>query len=316
MIAAIMTVPLIGLTGLSLDYSRALQARSYMQDKSDAIALAMAVKGPDVDRSGILASLLAAANANSDYGAISFKTEWSTPTDYVVTASSTVPVTLSGFIPGASQILDVKVSATARYKGAEYLYEAPQAAMLDPEAGDYNRIAVYCFNAMKASDPVTHGRTQMTEIADNGGSTYNNPMPRCASGEVMSYKLYNSRNVRTTPTKWNSATNEHYEYYTDTQMTQNGETYDLGGWAILETVLCPSLAACKPVSQGGVIPEGKNRTPQHATEACAPGKYMYYGWEDRPPGRGTTDRDYDDIRVIIKCPTVTKTSDELVRLVH
>jgi hypothetical protein len=33
---------------------------------------------------------------------------------------------------------------------------------------------------------------------------------------------------------------------------------------------------------------------------------MYYGWEDRPPYYGWTDRDYDDIRVIVECPTITR----------
>jgi hypothetical protein len=134
---------------------------------------------------------------------------------------------------------------------------------------------------------------------------------------MMSFRLYNVRNSRTTKSNWDRAAVEHYDYHTDTELDQNqAETYDLGGWAILETVLCPSLEKCKPTNQGGVIPYGKNRNPVRAREACAPGKFMYYGWEDRPPGRGDSDRDYDDIRVIIECPVVTIVGDQTVRLIR
>jgi hypothetical protein len=53
---------------------------------------------------------------------------------------------------------------------------------------------------------------------------------------------------------------------------------------------------------------------------------MYYGWEDRPPGlSGTssnwqhiawTDKDYDDIRIIIKCPTFETVGERNARLIY
>jgi hypothetical protein len=98
-------------------------------------------------------------------------------------------------------------------------------------------------------------------------------------------------------------------------MVGHVEQYDLGGWEILETVLCPSLEACRPQSEGGIIPEGRHRVPERVREACAPGKYMYYGWEDRPPGRGWTDRDYDDIRLIVGCPVIEYEGNKRLRLV-
>ncbi len=49
---------------------------------------------------------------------------------------------------------------------------------------------------------------------------------------------------------------------------------------------------------------------------CLPGKYMYFGWEDRPPGYGWTDGDYDDIRVIVECPKVSTTTTTVVRLIE
>ena len=92
--------------------------------------------------------------------------------------------------------------------------------------------------------------------------------------------------------------------------------YDLGGFQILETVLCNTLAECRPVSQGGIIPEGKERIQQRASKPCETGKYMYYGWEDRPAGLGWTDRDYDDIRVIVECPSMEQVGQRSVRLIR
>ena len=58
------------------------------------------------------------------------------------------------------------------------------------------------------------------------------------------------------------------------------------------------------------------RTPQQADQACSPGKYIYFGWEDRPPGYGWTDSDYDDIRVVVECPSTTTTRKTVVRLIE
>lgn len=64
---------------------------------------------------------------------------------------------------------------------------------------------------------------------------------------------------------------------------------------------CATETECQKISKGGVVPEGKNRTPHLKKRPCVPGSYMYYGWEDRPPGSGWTDADYDDITFILKC---------------
>jgi len=117
---------------------------------------------------------------------------------------------------------------------------------------------------------------------------------------------------------------QRFEYYTDTEIKNGSYDYDLGDWKVLETVLCDDVKECKPKSKGGIIPEGKNRTPVQAKGVCSPGKYIYYGWEDRPPGMSGpsddwtdiawTDRDYDDIRIVIGCPTLETVNDRLVRL--
>jgi hypothetical protein len=209
-------------------------------------------------------------------------------------------------------------------------------ANLDFEAGDYNRIYVYCFNKLRKNDPDMGRRADsMTAISDNGGTNYVYEMPQCdAATETLSYRLYNVRNMRTTPAKWDGGSAERFNHFSDTELTDAtsppagvaaysftrgthtttaGLTTNFGlkeKDGLLETKLCNTLAECKPKSQGGILPEGKDRKPNKETKPCAEGKFMYYGWEDRPyyaagaPAGidGWTDRDYDDIRLIVECP--------------
>jgi hypothetical protein len=160
-------------------------------------------------------------------------------------------------------------------------------------------------------------------------------MPACKANETFSYRLYNVRNARTQPHLWDTAqpgtliannaadwadpwsNNKSYNYYSDTRMVGGVPTHQFAnGVPILETVICKNLGQCKAKGNGGILPSGTNRTPQQATEACSPGKYIYFGWEDRPPGYGWTDSDYDDIRVIVECPSTTTTSSTVVRLIE
>lgn len=316
-ITALALVPLVGAMGMAMDYSRALSARDLFQAKADAAALSVAKYGPTVSQSAILQNVRDTLQADAGMRNLVVDARWTAINDYTVTISGDLPLSLTQVIPGVGSTLPVKVETVARFKDALRIYKPPNVTQLDPEAGDYNRVYAYCFNKDKKADPVSRGRSPEIAIADNGGTSYRDPMPVCQAGEMMSFRLYNVRNSRTTRSNWDRASVEHYDYHTDTGLDQNqAETYDLGGWAILETVLCPSLQKCKPKNEGGVIPYGKNRTPERAKEACSPGKFMYYGWEDRPPGRGDSDRDYDDIRVIIECPVVTIVGDQTVRLIR
>lgn len=210
----------------------------------------------------------------------------------------------------------------------------PVTAQLDPEAGDYNRMYVYCYDDSRRNF-ADRGRSQMTAIADNAGTTYNFTMPSCKPNETFSYRLYNVRNARTQPWLWDTAlpgtliannaldwanpwgNNAAYNYYSDTRMSGGMMTHQFeNGVPILETVICENLNQCKPRTNGGILPSGSNRTPQQANKACAPGRFIYFGWEDRPPGYGWTDSDYDDIRVIVECPSTTTTRTTVVRLLE
>lgn len=330
---ALSLIPIVGAAGVAVDYARASNAKSFAQGQADRAALFGIQVGPEGDTSRYIEDFKRAMRDR--YGDVAWvngmdvQGVWVSEVDFRVEARGNVPVTLLAAVPGMSDNVPIGVVAAARLAEPKYVYNPPEVSELDPEADDYNRIYVYCFDAEEKDDPETRGRTQMTAIADNGDdSEYEFTMPRCEAGETLSFRLINVREARTRPELWDNG-GPRFEYYTDTVINDNGaEQYDIscegdnnacsnppaGGWEILETVLCNSPDECKPKSQGGIIPEGKDRTPQRATQACSPGKYIYYGWEDRPPGTGWTDRDYDDIRIVIGCPSMEQEGERNVRL--
>ncbi len=327
LVFSLLLVPMLGAVGLAVDYQRVSSARQFLQSQVDAAALGGAGAGPDGNTGRWVERARRAIEAEFPNAAwldgLTVNGNWQSASRFAAEADAAVDLTFMRIMPGVPDNVDVTVRAVAEIVLPNLVYEEPLLALLDPEAGDYNRLSAYCYAPPAAGGPggdaidVTaspDGRSQMTVIADNGGTTYSFTMPRCAAGEVLSYRLENVRMARTQPHLWDDPLRERYEYFTDTVLADGVEQYDLG-WEIVETVLCDNLDACRPAGEGGVIPEGKNRVPERATGACTPGKFMYYGWEDRPPGRGWTDRDYDDIRVVIACPVMEFQGDKRVRLV-
>lgn len=318
-IFAIASVPIFGAVGAAVDYTRATHVRSFMQEQADAAALAMAHDGSTGDPSLYLEQARAAISDRYGDGnwisGLEVDSEWMSQTDLRVSVTGKVPVTILAAVPGFPKNVKVSALSAIHVEEPALVYGPPTVTQLDPQASDYNRISVYCFNPKKKRDRKTHGRTQMTDIADNAGSSFKGyEMPSCAAGEALSYRLYNARDARSDRGRWYAKSTEKYEYFTDTEIKAGIETYDLDNLDILETVLCNKASDCEPKSKGGILPEGTNRTPERAKARCSPGKYMYYGWEDRPPGRGWTDQDYDDIRIVIGCPTVQEVGDRVVRL--
>ncbi|WP_404403563.1 TadE/TadG family type IV pilus assembly protein [Pelagibacterium halotolerans] len=188
--------------------------------------------------------------------------------------------------------------------------------------------------------------------------------PQCPDGSELSFRLENVRFSRGQAYYWEDEYNEdmgwdghsrvdfapgghghkgRFNYYTDTYYEDgvDGEQYDgltlpdvnnpyvqPGAPAkVLETILCDTKEECETTADGGIIPhEQTDREPLRASESCQEGKYMYYGWEDRPPGLSGpddtwedvawTDSDYDDIRVVIQCPVEKSIGDRNARLIH
>jgi hypothetical protein len=231
-------------------------------------------------------------------------------------------------------------------------YQPPESRTLDPEAGDYNEIYVYCFDTQGGGSPASR-RSQMTLVSNNmpagsniaqisGGQIPVNPpssptWPRCTQeGQTLSIRLRNIRHVKSNPVLWSNPNatisgvrpgRPERNFFTDTQIDQWVERFDLQGFNILETVRCDTQAACTPGSGSSIIPTGRNRqnTRRRETQPCEPGKFMYFGFEDRPPGQtgansnwlqpAWTDSDYDDIRIVMRCPNSGRLGDAFVRLV-
>ncbi|PZU51344.1 MAG: hypothetical protein DI568_01785 [Sphingomonas sp.] len=222
-------------------------------------------------------------------------------------------------------------------------YEPPEKTDLDNEAWDYNRLYAYCYK-YNGTGTAASRRSQMTLIADNVptsgtgvsnfwteagkrgfGKVGNYIWPECDKGESLSFRLENIREVKqavsnTTTTKnaWtnydNNKANMLFNHYTDTVIAAGVENFSGLTQSILETVRCDTKDLCDPNKSGTVIPKGKNRTPQVSGLPCLPGKYMYFGWEDRPPNGGS-DKDYDDIRILMRCPKTGTLGDGMSRLV-
>lgn len=316
-------IPILGAAGLAVDYARAFNAKNLIQAEGDNLALSAVQLGNDGDHAHLVEHFRQATAQRWGDGYwldnLEVEARWINAADFQVDVRARVPTTILGALPGYSDAVNVVTVSTARIAEPKWVYKEPEIADLDPEAADYNRIYVYCFDEDEKDDPETQGRTQMRAMADNAGSDYSDfTMPQCEPGQNLSYRLMNVRNSRTQPERWDdhSPWIERYEFYTDTVYEQGLPQYDLGGFDILETVLCNNLAECRPVSEGGIIPEGEDRIPQRANKPCEAGKYMYYGWEDRPPGLGWTDRDYDDIRVIVECPVAEEVGQRNVRLIR
>lgn len=323
------TLPIFGAVGVAVDFSRAANVQSFVQQQADAAALAGAQLGPAGNPATIVAYVKTVTEERYGKGSwinnMTVQGEWITPLDYRIKVNGVVPTAILAAVPGFQNKVGIAASSTARIAEPRYIYTPPTLNELDNEAGDYNRISIYCFNPAKRDDPVTKGRTQMTVISDNAGTVFPYVMPRCEGGEVLSYKLLNVRLVRGEPSKWMDPRQTRFEYFTDTQIVNGKDSHDPSVKDVVETVLCKDLVECKPKSKGGIIPEGKNRIPVQTNQTCSPGKYMYYGWEDRKPGMNGpsatwtdiawTDKDYDDIRIIIGCPTIEAVEDRLVRLV-
>lgn len=230
-------------------------------------------------------------------------------------------------------------------------YDPPEGTNLDNEAGDFNEMYAYCYDMAGLGTPASR-RTQVTLIANNlavGQTTSGltsgvysdmpaNPMPwpNCSGkDQSLSFMLKNYRHRKSHPGLWTNpglivsgrtSPVDPIVHWTDTMISNGVETFDTNTNKILETVLCDTSDKCNPAKAGNVVPQGKNRsaTKQTNTVGCSPGKFVFFGFEDRPGGPGAkaswldpdwTDFDYNDIAIRMKCPNSGKLGDPFPRLV-
>lgn len=158
--------------------------------------------------------------------------------------------------------------------------------------------------------------------------------PKCdEKGMTLSFRMRNIRHVKSHPGLWSNRNlridgrepnRPEHNHYTDTIVADGRESFPGLIQPITDNVRCDTLDACNPGAAGNIIfPPGFVRKNRHlpgggrvparvAPEGCAPGKFMYFGWEDRPQnqvGANTswldpawTDADFDDIGVVMRCP--------------
>lgn len=336
-------LPLMGLTGAALDYSRTTDLKEELRAASDQIALTVAT----ADNPFAAPLILAAARENlaEELGdrvqVVSVTGSWIDSANYEVLIEARLRTALLAAVPAMPNPMTASVRSVSNRIPPTWRVLPPDMSMLDPEAGDYNRIYMYCFDPSRV-DEEDKGRRDFVAIADNSSTTvYDAELPECGAGEFVSYKLRNVRGARKYPNRWDDPSREVYEYYTDTIVdpntrvlehdihgyrVRNGtqwDAIDMEGVGLIETVLCENMGECKEKRDGGVIPNpDRHRTPEQATAACEEGRFMYFGWEDRPvypkghPRHGDwTDADFDDIRLIVSCPEIV-TTNRIVRLVE
>lgn len=334
---AISLLPLFAFAGVAVDFSRARYTQIYLSTTADSEALTVGASDDPTVGAGALAAVRTAVQTR--YPALqnlAVTAAWADASNYQVTIQGDLPTTLLQAVPYMPKTMSVASLSMVNRIPAVMQTEPPKLSQLDPEAGDYNRIYMYCYDNRRKTDADKGRRAEtMVPVSDNGGTTYDqSKLPQCKAGETISYRLHNVRNMRTTPSKWDDTSQEVYDYFTDTSvdpvtrvqtLTMVGQrtyasgsttTLDMTANPILETILCDTEAQCKPKSQGGILPNNHQtgRTPAVATGGCLEGKLMYYGWEDRPPNMGS-DTDYDDIRLVVTCPKLVKVQDKQVRLV-
>lgn len=344
-IFAVTLLPVLAAAGAAVDYSRLLDARQKMHREGDQLALAAAASGNTAQAASAVESARKGLLARTPgIRTVSVEGTWLDPSHYRVSVGATLDMTIVSALPGMPDTVRLGVVSIAQVMPPVLRVLPPRLSMLEPEAGDYNRIYIYCFDPLWAeknpNDP-NKGRRDFVPLSDNASpptdfeKEYKKEkkeykLPACVGGEVPSYMLRNVRNARTRPALWDTD-RDYYEYFTDTKMDRHTKVMtinyvgeyidnqrrrtpeDLTNRPMLETILCDSEKECRTTDQGGILPTRRtNRNPATATGACAPGKLMYYGYEDRPGG----DRDYDDIRLVISCPEVVEDQAKNVRLVR
>lgn len=327
---------LFGAAGTAVDYGNMARIRAVERSVADSTALLVA--SADTPEAAVEGIRLATAQLNtrlsgqSANGGFDVTGQWLDGSNYRVTISTRVRTNFVHLLPGMPREVVVSTAATVNRVAPKYENAPPAVSQLSPEAADYNRIYFYCYSSdPKRQKEQDKGRRAVTPIADNGTPPTNydlGAMPTCKENEAPSYMLRNVRDARSTRSRWDEMGRNTYEYYMDVTIdtgtrvqTVNmrgrnvgtGEVIDTVRYPMLETYLCDSTEKCRSRSDGGILPNRQtNRSPATATGSCSEGKFMYYGWEDRPGG----DRDYDDIRLVVSCPKQIKVADKRVRIVE
>lgn len=304
-------MPLAGILGFAVDYSRMQGARAVFQDQTDAAAIAIAKRGLNASMNEPIEFTKKAILAELDPGIIdpnlAVKANWD-GADVEVFVDGNVNHAIMSMLPGIAKQSKVSIYARARTATTTSPPGAPEIAFVDPSADNYNRLYLYCYypqNLPDIPETVSKDYVPLQDNAEPPSSYYTKPTftpPTCADGGYVNYyveqmdgryKKAPPAPITTTDGNWGS----NFEYGAD------GEIESANGKFGMETIICKDLDECKHKKDGGRIPDRKPyRTPVEEFGACPKGGYRYHGYEDG------TDNDYDDISVIMPCDGKTSGS--------
>ena len=147
-------LPILGAAGMAVDYSRADNVRAFLQGHADNAALEAMQLGAAATKR--VSSNISRARPNSRFGRRLAR--WTsrsrrTGTARIAWRCACTRVRAGDHSRGRArhfrESVPVSVAATARDLGTALVYTAPEVSELDYEAGDYNRVSVYCFDYQK-----------------------------------------------------------------------------------------------------------------------------------------------------------------------
>ncbi|GHC71404.1 hypothetical protein GCM10010136_18550 [Limoniibacter endophyticus] len=311
------------MTGYAVDLSRIQNVRTSLQDQADAAAIAIAKRGKSASlaepvefaRNTILAEL----GPDTLDPSLELRANWDGTTDVEVFVNGKVEGTLMRIVPGISPQTDIGIYSRARVEYANTEFKPPKYSFVDPEADHYNRIYFYCYypDDIDTSDPslpgydYNKGRDQLTPVSDNAEppTAYPVAVPDCGEDGNLSFKReqMDGKYKKNPPPPASDFSGTAYGPGDDFIHKADGAFDRRGDRFNPETIRCRTEQQCKPKSQGGVIPEGKNRFPVREDGACPVGEFRYFGWEDG------NDDDFNDITIIMECPTRTA-GDKISRI--
>ncbi len=307
-------IPIFAFAGFAMDFSRATDVRAAMQNAADSTAL-QAVMARQEDRQfDIQQAFMGNFKHRAELENISVSAEWIGINRVRVTSDAVLPMTIGAVL---RPNLDVGVTAIAEgrvdTRANENHFDVRRS-----NASDFNELLAYCYDPeaderLGPIDPDPFAREErmdFVKVADNDRFNRFNPPEAidvdCAPHEEVSYMMRNTRGANRDTSLRGAAHARVYEFFSDTTRdagSPEGFTFNFG-LNIVETILCRNLAECRSQSEGGIIPDirKRHRTPTRQEASCKQGQFLFIGFEDRPPERESSDRDYDDLRFVISCP--------------
>jgi hypothetical protein len=319
-------IPIFAFAGFAMDFSRATDVRAAMQNAADSTALQAVIARQEGRHLDIEQTFMGNFHHAARLENFTVTAEWTGSNRVRIASEAVLPMTVGAVL---RPTLDVGVAAIAEGVVVTRANES-HFDVLDFEAHDLNELFAYCYDPVADErlgpiDPDPFAREERMDfikVADNdwfgGFDPANTPQVNCLPHEEISYMLRNTRDANNNPSERTNPNARIYEFFSDTTRDPNDPevlvfNFELN---ILETILCRTLDECRRERDGGILPDlmDRYRDPNVNELACREGYYLYIGFEDRPPEWGHSDRDYDDLSVVISCPS-TQERRSTVRLV-